>query len=135
MQDCSGRVVGGTQEDKSGAVGDRGGHRVEVVTQILRQRHRDRGGPGDLGQDWVGLEGPPRKDNLVTSAGEGMHELAGYLRRSSPHRHLAHVDAEVTGDTGAYFLGTHRRVTVEPRQGARDGFNHTRQWFERVLVG
>lgn len=105
------------------------------MTQVDGQRHLDRGGPGNFGEDRVGLEGPPRKDDLVTGTGEGMHELAGYLRRSSPHRHLAHVDAEVTGDTGAYFLGTHRRVTVEPRQRTSDSLDHTRQWFERILVG
>mgnify|MGYP003629477310 CR=1 FL=1 len=71
------------------------------MTQVDGQRHLDRGGPGNFGEDRVGLEGPPRKDDLVTGTGEGMHELAGYLRRSSPHLGSVRVTASTTLGSGS----------------------------------
>ena len=105
------------------------------MTQILRQRHRDRSGPGDLSQDRVGLEGTPGEDDLVTGAGQGMHELAGDFGRPGPEGHLAHVDADVLGDDRAHLLSTYRRVTVEPGEHPSDGLDDARQRPERVLVG
>ena len=105
------------------------------MTQILRQRHWDRSGPGDLSQDRVGLEGTPGEDDLVTGAGQGMHELAGDLGRPGPECHLAHVDADVLGDGRAHLLSAYRRVTVEPGEHPSDGLDDARQRPKGVLVG
>jgi hypothetical protein len=45
--DRAGRVVGRADDDHAGAVGDGGGHRVEVVAARGRVRHGDAGRAGD----------------------------------------------------------------------------------------
>ena len=64
-----------------------------------------------------------------------MHELSGDLSGACPHSDLTHVDAEMVCDSSAHLFSTHRRVSIKPRQGPRNGLIDTRQRPKGVLVG
>ena len=97
----AGGVVRRADQDHPGPVGDRGGHRVEVVGLVGAQRHRDPGGPVDRDHDRVGLEGAPGVHDLVARAGGGLHEL------------LQHPDA---ARAGGEVLGRHAEVRRRARR-------------------
>ena len=82
----AGRVVGRADHDDLGAVGDRRGHRVEVVPAVGGHRHPDVAGAGGGDRDRVGLEGPPGVDDLVAGLAERLHQLVDQRDRAGRQR-------------------------------------------------
>ncbi len=95
--DRAGRVVGVADEDQPGPVGDRVGHRVEIVHVTGGQWHLDRPGAADLRDDRVGLEGPPGVDHLVAGPRSGLDQLLGDTDRPGAGGQVGEGHAEPLG--------------------------------------
>ena len=130
----AGRVVRRAHQDQPGAVGDRGEHRVEVVLLGRGQRHLDAGRAGDLGDDRVCLERPPRVDHLVARTNRGLDDLLGHPNRPGADGNVACRDVEAVRDRVHQVGREHVRVAVRPRAGVGDLGQHARQRRVRVLV-
>jgi hypothetical protein len=82
----AGGIVGGAEQDHLGAVGDGGGHGVEVVALGVVQRDADRPGACQLHQDGVRLEGAPREDHFIPGVAQSGDDLLEDAHAAGPHR-------------------------------------------------
>jgi hypothetical protein len=129
------RVVGRADQHHLGALGDRRGHRVEVVATVREHRHlhRDRSSRGD--RDRVGLEGAPREDDLVAGVAEGLHQLVDEAHRAGRDGQVVGGHVEGLGERGVERAAAHVGVAVHRRDPALDCLDDAGQRRVGVLVG
>src|SRR5699024_1630875 len=72
-----GGVVRGAQQHQTGAIGDRRGHRLEVVLRGRGERHLHPHPAVGADEDRVRLEGAPGEDHLVALADQGPDQVPG----------------------------------------------------------
>ena len=92
-----GRVVRIAHEDQPRTVGDRVGHRAQVVGQIAGERDLDRCRARDARRQGIGLEGPPPEDHLVARSAGDEDEVLAEDDRPASHLDLVFGDPEALG--------------------------------------
>ena len=130
----AGGVVGSADQHDLGAVGDRVGHRVEVVPAVGEHRDPDRGRGRGGDRDRVGLEGPPGEDDLVAGIAERLHQLVDQPDRAGRHRQVVGGHSELLREGGVERGGAHVGVAVHRRDTGLDGLDHAGQWRVGILV-
>ena len=129
-----GRVVGRADDDDLGAVGDRSGHRVEVVPGVGAERDLHRRRAGDGHRDRVGLERAPGVDDLVAGLAERLEQVVQHRDGAGPGRQVRGRDVELLGQGGVERRTAHVGVAVH-RGGCGGGrLEHARERRVRVLV-
>ena len=131
--DRAGGVVGGADDHHAGAVGDGIRHSVEVVPALRVVRHHDAPRAGDHREARVGLERPPREEDLVARTARRLRQLVEDRHRPGGDVHGVVAHAVALGESRAQARGGRVGVAVE-RHRRLHRRNHARQRLERVLV-
>ena len=131
----AGGVVGGADDDDLGAVGDRRAHGVEPVTGVVVERDLDRAGARERRDDRVGLERPPRVDDLVARVAGGRDDLAEDTDRTGAGGDVLGRDPEGVGERLGELGDGHVGVAVD--RPSRLAHHLEDRWQRRigVLVG
>ena len=112
----AGRVVRVADHHDARALGDRGGHRVEVVDEIGVERHRDRRGAHALRHDRVHRERRPREDGFVAGPEERLRDQLQQLVGAAAEDELLGRDAELLDELRAQREARAVRIAMHARR-------------------
>ena len=135
----AGRVVGGADQNQTGAVGDGCRHGVQVVRAVGQVRHLHAASAHNADEDRVCLEGAPGVDDFVLhavsiDAGEGFEDLVERAEASGAGDDVVSVHAEPCGELLAQGGGERVGVAVHGRKFCEDA-RDLGYGTQRVLVG
>ncbi len=132
--DGAGRVVRVAHKDHAGAGSDRRRHRGEVVG-LLHEGHPHGGHPRQVGEQGIGLEGPPGVDHLGTRVAHGLEELLGDGHRAGPKRDVLLGYGEALGKGLGERHARRVGIAVDVPRGGGHRLHHGRQRVVGGLVG